>query len=124
MTAFWPSVSCDDKEGGPPAPPATTPLLTVPTLLYLVGIIDWRIFFSGCRRIMYNLGVKRHSRVTVALRDMETDRVVMFSAMWLLCEELKYRGTKASQMMHVVYMVKPMNFDSLKASGILRVSTA
>jgi hypothetical protein len=33
-------------------------------------------------------------------------------------------GTKASQMMQVVYIVKPMYLDSLKASGIFRVRTA
>ena len=33
-------------------------------------------------------------------------------------------GTKASQMMQVVYIVNPMCLLSLKASGILRVSTA
>lgn len=33
-------------------------------------------------------------------------------------------GTKASQTMHVEYMVKPMYFASLKFSGILRVLKA
>jgi hypothetical protein len=33
-------------------------------------------------------------------------------------------GTKANQMTQVVYMVNPMYFDSLKAAGILRVTTA
>lgn len=33
-------------------------------------------------------------------------------------------GTKASQITHVVYMVNPMYFDSLKAAGIFRVTTA
>lgn len=33
-------------------------------------------------------------------------------------------GTKASQITHVVYMVNPMYLDSLKAAGILRVTTA
>lgn len=33
-------------------------------------------------------------------------------------------GTKANQMTQVVYMVKPMYLDSLKAAGILRVTTA
>ena len=94
-------------------------------LLYLCcGIIDWRTFFSGCNKIIYNFGENRHNSVTVALNDIDTDNVVMFNAIWLLCEEVKYIGTNANQIMHVVYIVKPMNFDSLNASGILRVSTA
>lgn len=36
----------------------------------------------------------------------------------------KYMGINASHIIHVVYIVKPMNFDSLKFSGILRVLTA
>lgn len=33
-------------------------------------------------------------------------------------------GTKASQMTQVVYIVNPIYLDSLKAAGILRVTTA
>lgn len=33
-------------------------------------------------------------------------------------------GTKANQMMQVVYIVNPMNLDSLNASGMFRVNTA
>lgn len=89
------------------------------------GIVtDWRIFFSGCKRIMYNFGENRHNNVTVALSDIETDNVVKLSAIWLLCDDVKYIGTNASHIIQVVYIVKPMNFDSLNASGILRVITA
>ena len=40
------------------------------------------------------------------------------------CDVVKYMGIKASHMIQVVYMENPINLDSLKASGIFRVSTA
>jgi hypothetical protein len=40
------------------------------------------------------------------------------------CYEMKKIGTKASQIIQVVYIVNPICFDSLKASGILRDTIA
>lgn len=51
------------------------------------------------------LGEKRQTRVTLAERLMVTDMEVMRRGMWLPVP--KYRGTKAIQMTHVVYIVNP-----------------
>lgn len=51
------------------------------------------------------LGEKRHATVTLAERLIVTDIEVIRNGTWFAVP--KYRGTKASQMTHVVYMVKP-----------------
>jgi hypothetical protein len=71
---------------------------------------------------MYSLGVNKHTSDTVALSDIE--KHIVASLISILLAVLKYIGTKASHMMHVVYMVNPMYLDSLNASGIFLVRIA
>lgn len=64
--------------------------------------------------------------MTLADNEIETHITVTPMAN---CDEpgpdtVRYSGTNDSQMIHVVYIVKPIYFDSLNASGIARVSTA
>lgn len=80
---------------------------------------------KGKRREMWQgltFGVKRHAMHTRADKLIVTDIEVILSGTVLAVA--KYNGTNASQMMQVVYIVKPICFDSLKASGIFLVSTA
>lgn len=67
-------------------------------------------------------GENKQATVTLAERLIVTDMLVILKATWLAVP--KYNGTKANHITHVVYIVKPICFDSLKASGIFRVSTA
>lgn len=60
---------------------------------------------THCSRRVLTLGEKRHATVTLADRLMVTDIEVIRNGTWFAVP--KYRGTKASQMTHVVYMVKP-----------------
>lgn len=53
------------------------------------------------------LGANKHASVTLALRDMVTAMLVTRSGTWLAVP--KYSGTNASQITHVVYIVKPVN---------------
>ena len=95
------------------------------------------MFFSGCKMIMYSLGLKRITRHTAAdklkLRGLIFEKyeneighlIVMDMAVILIFPEVLMKiGTNANQMIHVVYMLKPMNLDSLKPSGIFLVKTA
>jgi len=58
-------------------------------------------------RSIYNLGENRQTRVTDADKDMVTAMDVIRSGTWFPVP--KYRGTKASQITQVVYIVKPTN---------------
>jgi hypothetical protein len=51
------------------------------------------------------LGEKRQTSVTLALSEMVTAMLVTRSGTWLAVP--KYSGTNASQITHVVYIVKP-----------------
>ena len=53
------------------------------------------------------MGENKQASVTDADREMVTDMDVILSGTWFAVP--KYSGTKASQMTHVVYMVKPVN---------------
>lgn len=85
-------------------------------------MISLRTFFSGWKTIIYILGTKRQRRATDALRLIDIHNVVI--CIWNASSVPKYIGTNASQIMHVVYMENPMNFDSLKFSGMFLVFTA
>lgn len=105
-------------------------------VLYLVGIMLWRTFLSGRIKMMYNcrqggggegenekvkswplysseilsqwitFGLNRQAIVTDADRLIVTDIEVILNA--TLFPVPKYRGTKASHITHVVYIVKPV----------------
>jgi len=74
------------------------------------------------KRELLTLGEKRQMTVTKADKLMANDILMILSSIWLAVP--KNRGTKASHMTQVVYIVNPMCWLSLKSSGILRVSTA
>lgn len=59
-----------------------------------------------CWYIVHTFGEKRHTIVTLADRLIVTDIVVILSGVWL--PMTKYKGTNASHMTHVVYIVKPV----------------
>lgn len=56
--------------------------------------------------VVLTLGEKRQATVTLAERLMVTDIEVIRRGTWFAVP--KYSGTNASQMTHVVYMVKPV----------------
>ena len=108
------------------------------SFLYFTAVVSPdRMFFSGCKRIMYNFGLNRITRHTAADKlkvirltfgnfDIEINHLIVMDmeVILILPEVLMKMGTKANQIMHVVYMLNPINFDSLKPSGIFRVKTA
>lgn len=67
--------------------------------------------------ISLTFGVNRHAIVTLAERLMVTDMHVMRSGTWFAVP--KYNGTKAIQMTHVVYMVKPAR-NQLKEEPLIQ----
>jgi hypothetical protein len=71
---------------------------------------------------MNNFGTNIQASATVALRLIANDIVAI--RMFILSAVLNKIGTKASQIIQVVYIVNPICFDSLKASGILRDTIA
>lgn len=97
--------------------------LDVGARLYVAEfMINFRTFFSGWKTIIYILGTKRQRRATDALRLIDIHNVVIW--IWNAFSVPKYIGTNASQIMQVVYIENPMNFDSLKFSGMFLVLTA
>lgn len=101
-------------------------------VLYLVGIMLWRTFLSGRIKMMYNcrekekvkswplysseilsrwitFGLNRQAIVTDADRLIVTDIEVILNA--TLFPVPKYRGTNASHITHVVYIVKPVEIE-------------
>lgn len=55
--------------------------------------------------LVHTFGENKHMTVTLAERLIVTDILVIRRGMWL--PVAKYRGTNASHIMHVVYIVKP-----------------
>lgn len=69
----------------------------------------------------FTFGLKRHAMVTDADRLMVTDIEVILSA--TLLPVPKYNGTKASQITHVVYMVKPERETHYKLNSRINYSS-
>ena len=67
---------------------------------------------------MYTLGINKNMRMTVALKLVHKHKDKTLKS------DPKYKGINAIQITNVVYIVKPINFASLKFSGRFRVRTA
>lgn len=64
--------------------------------------------FCGMNTELLTLGENRHATVTLADKLIVTDIDVRRSGTWFAVP--KYNGTNASQITHVVYIVKPDSF--------------
>lgn len=66
-------------------------------------------------------GENKQTRVTLADRLMVTDMLVILRATWFAVP--KYRGTKASHITQVVYIVNPVTAKGELAAGLCNLNT-